>query len=483
MKRFSLSRKHLIGLALLIVGAATFAWYSSEKGISYKELIVGLSVLIIGVIIFGGEMGIRLGLVLWALTLALGYRTIELTPDLRIHPSEILLWGLLLCVFAQRRFIDSRQISFPWWLWLSIPFWALAWWPLIGGDAPWDKMLNEFRDFLLIIPLMVVAAVVLQNKRYWRYLLIAFFIVGTWIALLGVLEYWLPGLSRYFPAFVKDAKSITTADYFARASFSFWGGPAATFICALTLPLAIVLGSWTRSLTRLAVIVAALLHILAIYIGGYRSVWFILMAQILVACLLGFRKRGVALAVLALVFAIGGYQFVPNTHERVMTGIAALRGQPIDHSAQQRQERAVEAIDSAFSTPLGKGWAGIGWAHSDFLQIAANLGILAGLIFLGGYINTLIRLSRRALADFRLCARNDLSLSLLVSFIAAGGMLLMEGVSVLPQVALPVWFVWVLVEVRLQQMSEVPLSEELVKVRYGYPLIPAASFSQFKANV
>jgi len=36
-------------------------------------------------------------------------------------------------------------------------------------------MLNEFRDFLVLVPLMIVASVVLKRERYWRYLLLAFF--------------------------------------------------------------------------------------------------------------------------------------------------------------------------------------------------------------------------------------------------------------------------------------------------------------------
>ncbi|HEV2718260.1 MAG TPA: hypothetical protein VGU64_23545, partial [Terriglobales bacterium] len=170
----TLGKKHLLALGLMVLGAFAFAFYVTEKGISYKEIIIGSGVLIVGVIVFGGERGIRFGFVLWVLTLALGYRTIEWTSDLRIHPSEILLWLLLACVLAQRQLLAKTRIALPWWLWLMIPFWALAWWPLISGDGSWDKMFNEFRDFLLLIPLMLVASVVLQNQNYWRYILLGF---------------------------------------------------------------------------------------------------------------------------------------------------------------------------------------------------------------------------------------------------------------------------------------------------------------------
>ncbi len=114
----------------------------------------------------------------------------------------------------------------------------------------------------------------------------------------------------------------------------------------------------------------------------------------------------------------------------------------------------MNAVDQIFSAPFGGGWSSAGWVHSDFLQVAVNLGIIAALIFLGGYIYTLLRLSRRLLPYLRSGEHGDLGFALLLSFVAAGGLLAMEGVQVLPQLVLPVWFVWVLVEVWLQQTPD-----------------------------
>jgi hypothetical protein len=336
-----------------------------------------------------------------------------------------------------------------------MPFWVLAWWPLIVGDAPWDKMLNEFRDFLLLVPLMIVASVVLQRESYWRSLLLAFFVASTWIALMGVVEYWFPGVEKFFPAFIHAAKPMEAADGFVRAQFSFWGGSQATFICVLALPGALALATWwPRWLPRLAIVVAAVLQILAIYIGGYRSVWLVLLVQVVLACLLRLKKHGVAIALLCLIVGVTGYQFIPKTDERVNSGIAALRGAPIDHSAQDRKNRALEAIDQTFESPFGSGWNSAGWVHSDFLQVAANLGIIAGVIFLGGYLYTLQRLLRRMVPWLRISGNGDLALSLFLSFIAAGAHLTLQGVQVLPQMVLPVWFVWTLVEVWLRQTPD-----------------------------
>jgi hypothetical protein len=173
-----------------------------------------------------------------------------------------------------------------------------------------------------------------------------------------------------------------------------------------------------------------------------------------------------------LFVALGGYQFIPKTNERLTTGFSALQGNPIDHSAQDRKLRAIDAINDSLDTPFGKGWSGAGWVHSDFLQVAANLGIIAGLVFLGGFIYTMMRLCRQLPASLR-GGDGDLGLTLVLSFIAVGGLLLMQGVQVLPQMMLPVWFVWSLVENWLRQTSEAR------QLSYAYApanFYPAADF-------
>ena len=463
----------LIGLAI-VLGVMVVDYYAERQGLSYRELIVALGALVFAVVVFGGERGIRFGLVLWILTLALGYRTIEWTPNLRIHPSEILLWVLFFCIFAQRELRSTTRFALPWWLWMFLPFCVLGWWPLIVGDAPWDRMLNEFRDFLLLIPLLIVTSVVLEKRSYWRYLLVAFFVASTWIAVMGVAEYWFPGIDRLFPAFIRAAKPEVTADGFVRGQFSFWGGSQATFICVLALPGAIVLATWWRHWSsHLVIIAASVLQLVAIYIGGYRSIWFVLCIQVAVACLLRVKKHGIAVAVLVLVVGTLGYQFIPNTHERVVTGLAALQGNPIDHSAQDRKARALQAVSEVIESPFGKGWSSAGWVHSDFLQVAVNLGLLAGLVFLGGYLYTLMRLAQRMPVWLRSPAQGELALGLLLAFIGVGSLLAMQGVQVLPQMVLPVWFVWSLVDTWLRQTAEVK------EPSYSYApanLYPAANF-------
>src|SRR6266496_3630971 len=110
---FKPDARFLIGTAVIVLGALAVEFYADKQGLSYKDIIVVLGALIAGVIIFGGERGIRFGLVLWVLTLALGYRTIEWTPDLRIHPSEILIW--LLVALAIGSFLGACLVAADFW--------------------------------------------------------------------------------------------------------------------------------------------------------------------------------------------------------------------------------------------------------------------------------------------------------------------------------------------------------------------------------
>ncbi|MFS8084624.1 MAG: hypothetical protein ACMG6H_03275 [Acidobacteriota bacterium] len=422
------------------------------RGLSFRELIIGFGALVLGLIVFSGERGIQYGFALWVLTLALGYRTIPITLDLHIHPSEILLWVLLACVCVHRQLVTTSRLTFPLWMWLMMPFWVLAWWPIALGNARWDQMLNEFRDFLLLVPLIIVATVALRQRDNWRRLLLALFVASTWIAVMGILEFWVSGISGLFPAFMTNP-SAGKIEGFERAMFSFWGGPMATFICALALPFGIVaVRWWPATWQRTAIIGSSIAQGIAIYIAGYRSIWFFVMIEILLACLLSLKHQRVTIAAACLVVILGGYQFVPQAgHQRAFSGIEALQGRATDSSAKDRISRAQGAWDQMIASPLGNGWSASGWVHSDFLQVGANLGLLGGLIFLGGYLYTLARLFRRVLSEPRSAEQGDLGVSLLLAYISAGGILATQGVEVLPQLILPVWFVWVLVEVWLRQ--------------------------------
>jgi len=90
--------------------------------------------------------------------------------------------------------------------------------------------------------------------------------------------------------------------------------------------------------------------------------------------------------------------------------------------------------------------------HSDFIQIAANLGVIPGLLFAGAFLWTAFRLFL-LVRDCEDPAR-PLRLALLLSFITAGGIMSTQVICVLPQLACPVWLIWVLAAVAVRQQGK-----------------------------
>ena len=135
------------------------------------------------------------------------------------------------------------------------------------------------------------------------------------------------------------------------------------------------------------------------------------------------------------------YTLLPaEFQDRTATLVLALEGQPVDTSAAKRIDFAANAIQLIKDRPLGVGWAGSGWPHNDFLQLAANLGIVAGMVFavviLARLWQTWQKLYQLPRSAHVIAIGDTVFLMLLVGT----GLLASQGVQVLPQLALPVWF-------------------------------------------
>lgn len=427
------------------------------SGITHREILLG--VLAIGgfaAFAFARDK-LRSGYLLFIYTLGLGYRTLPITSALRIHPAELLLWALLAWLKLDRNGEPAprTRAGLPQWLWFFMPFWLVGWIPSAHNRYAWDVQFSEFRNFPLFIPLFLVTPVVLSKQEFWRPVIAAFYGVGSVIAVLGATEYVFPGIRDLLPGFVGDPSAVLSADGFARARFSCWGGPHATFICVLAMPFAAPLWSWRASRSAGALVLGGLaFQIVAVYIGGYRSMWLLTVVELLLFLAL---ERKFFLAATVCLAAFVGTQAMPSkTRDRVDTLLLILQGRPIDSSGIKRQDRALVSLADALEHPAGNGWASAGWVHSDFIQVAANLGVAAGLIFLGAYAATAWRLW--ITVSSRRTAGNDdpLSMPLFLSFVSAGGMLAVEGIEVLPQTSLPVWLIWALAHAWLRQLSFVP---------------------------
>lgn len=438
-----------ISVVVVALGFAAAEIYVVDYGISYQDVIVTVILLAAFWTFAARDRRLKAGLVFLVLTFGLGYRTMEVTPSLRVHPSELVLWGLLALPMVQR---SKLKLWLPFWLILFIPFWLWGWWPLVAGDVKWEAMLSEFKNFIVLIPLYFVAGSVLVKQSGWRSVLLAFYLVGAWIAAMGILEYIYPEIKTLFPNFVSIPSPLETEEGFQRARFSFWGTQDAIYICVLALPIGAAVWEWwsmwwQRALNLL--IVAFMLS--GIYISGHRNAWMMITLQGLGLAVVK-KQYLLAIAVLLVFFSI--YQVLPDaTRARINSGTELVSGQPIssDTSGQKRWDRASMSLSNTLAHPLGTGWSTAGWVHNDFLQVAENLGVMAGALFLGIYVYTLGRLWRRVRTASLLREQRALGTTLFLSFACAGVILATDANLVLPQLILPIWFIWVIGEIWLRQ--------------------------------
>jgi hypothetical protein len=419
----------------------------------YREVLYALlAAAAVGVFLLSRDK-FRNAFLLFVCTLGLGYRTFALTPSLRIIPAELVLWALPL--LALRRGRGPGRAPLPWWLLLMLPFWGLAWLPAPENGFDWDQRLAEFLNFASAVPLFLAAPVMLARPGGWRAVVLTFVGVSVWIAAMGLVEYAFPGVANVLPGFVGNPEPII-ADGFQRAKFSFYGSPIGAFICIMALPLAVPMWRWWPTpRARAAIAAGVVLQIAALYISGWRSMWLLLGVQLLLFLVI---SKRFALGVVVVCVALAGYSFLPaEARNRVHSLELVLQGAPdeADTSGQKRWSRAVDTLHYITQGPMGHGWAASGWSHSDFLQVAANQGLPAGLLFLAGYVVALGR------TWWRLCRGvpdgvKEIGMALFLSLVAVGGILLFEGVEIMPQTMLPVWLVWALAETWLAQTAALP---------------------------
>jgi hypothetical protein len=348
---------------------------------------------------------------------------------------------------------SSSKVLTVWWVpaWILAltPFWYSGW--ITGSQAgvPWDAMLSELQNFLLLPLLLIIATTVLENRAEWNATAYALYATAAFVAFMGLLEYFYPDVRNILPQFVSDATPYVSQDGFARAAFSFWGHQAAAFICALAVPFVIPLLQHKRNaLHTLLIWSGAALMLGAVYLSGFRILWLLTAVQVLLWLML--QRRFAAMLIVASA-TVSGYASLPETTRlRAESFVLALQGNPVDTSSASHLTRLSGAVDVVSTQPFGLGWTGSGWVHCDFVQIAANLGIIPGFIFAGAFLWTAFGITRLAL---KRGPNQPLNAALLLSFVTAGGILATQVISVLPQLACPIWLTWALTAVAIRQQT------------------------------
>ncbi len=203
--------------------------------------------------------------------------------------------------------------------------------------------------------------------------------------------------------------------------------------------------------------------IIAVYESGYRVLWLFAGGQFVLWLVL---NRRYALGVVACAVAVSSYTALPEaTQLRAQSFILALEGTPVESSGADHLNRLTDAVNSVVDYPLGTGWTGSGWVHCDFVQVAANLGVAAGLIFAGGFLWTLWKLLKAA--NQRKRGDRPLYMALFLSFFTAGGIMSTQVVCVLPQLACPVWLIWALATVAVRQRKALKEVNENARADFG----------------
>lgn len=443
----------ILGSAVLIVIFLGFAG-AITPGIDFRAPMYSVLGLVALATVMGGEESLMIGFYGFLAAFGLGYRTVTLTPRLKIHPVEILIVALLVLLFAGRRSRTAvvQRMMIPGWMFAMLPFWIWGLFRGIGERYAWDDMVSEARNFFMLIPIVIVSSIMLNSKDRWRTTIKVLYVTGTWIAFWGAAEYYFPGIRNVMPGFITKTGGRLTSEGFDRASFSFWGNPAGSFLCAMTVPLIIPLSRWyTKSFHQWVLRGMLFIQLTGLYVGGFRILWTCLFVQFILYSLL---KKRVGMAAVVFLAVFAGYNAIPKTaQERVGTFIDVISGNPSanDTSGRKHLVRLEEAVDLALSYPGGVGWTGAGWVHCDFVQIAANLGMAGGVVYLFAYILTLLRLIERISKSKKNPEYRDVLVSVFLGYTTVGALLCTQAISVLPQLAYPAWFFWIMSEILSRQ--------------------------------
>jgi hypothetical protein len=463
-------------LRVSIVTASIFAvLVFITLGMNYYFIITSLVLATALFVFLFGKQGYLIGYLLWVMMFALGYRTIEITTNFKLHPLVVLAL-LLFVILLVRVGVLARQpvrLNLPRIVGLLSLFWLLSFYIGAMNDLPLDRMFAHVSDFLILIPIFAITSYLLEDGENWRPVIRTIFLAGALIAILGTLEFLFPEFRNTFRDFMTvDPTSIRG---FVRARFSFFGNQNATFICALAVPLLIPLLRWhKRWWMRLLLMLAGAIMLYAIYIGGHRSLWVILFVAFLTIVLLSLRRTiypvllfGVGIVLVLSLVPIEGV-------ERLLSLEGILANNTRDNSLLVRASRVDTALDQALESPLGMGWSAAGWVHNDFVQLWADTGWLSAALFTGWYVWTLLKIFARAWRH-----SDALDIGLGVSFLVAGALFLTQPIYVLPQLVIPVWTIWALVfqRIRYQEATETIHVADETQRAYPHLQQPAAPAS------
>ena len=457
---FQISIVVVCGLVAGLIGriAGTQDW-------GFREFAIVAIVIVLAVLLVApNDKIVRAGFYLWIISFGIGWRQIWLTPILKFHPAEAFIWTLFLIILA-RRLVEKRSIDWPLSRTITVVL-LFGVWGIITAlqkNVSIDLIISEFKHWAVLVPIFYVSRFALTDRTRVEQALRVAVWTGLYVAILGLFEFAFPELTAPFKGFfVGGQTNYIEGQGFVRGDFTFWGGSIAGLFLVLIIPLAVSLGIDARSKTqKIMNLIFAVILTVGVYVAGLRGAFGALAAEMLAFLLFGrnsIRAVFVPLIVVVSFLPQAFWDTIRGVFEtaRYSLGFATLEevGWLYDASTIGRVSRALGALDLIGKNPwLGNGWSASGWVHSDILQIGANLGLLALFFFSVWYIGIMWRL-------FIVTRQNDdrhhYAVGILSSLLGGVVLLATEGIEVLPQQIIPLWFLVAIGHCLVRLSSPVP---------------------------
>lgn len=415
---------------------------------------------------------------LFFLAFFLGYRTFRVYGKFDIHPLDIITVALTIKALSQ---ISTKSVSIPKILLFILPFAFIA---LFNGRITnpglFDEGLREFKGFLIFYLLFIAFGHYLKKRENFVIALRYYYLAMFLVALIGVLEYYVPPARPFLDAFFKNSATseyyeTDTGTMFFRAMFLFWGTSTVANLMVVAMPFVLVLArnlqnNWLKAYYVLSFGVM----IVAVYISGNRAGWLAMVGMAIFFFIFYVNKRFkpkqilriYLIAILVLSWGIRSLLVDEKFVERFGSGVAVFNRdaseEDLDGSAQLRKYRVTLTWSRVQNNPLGLGWTGSGWVHSDFLQLTANLGWVPGMVFLLAFLSLLFRAAKRAIlsANYKNNFDMDLIYALFLAFFATGVQWSINVNYVVSQSGIPLFIVWVMLHVFIVRFDRGDFEEE-----------------------
>lgn len=356
-------------------------------------LFAGLLTLIL---LLSGERSRRSLLYIGLASIALGHRGVYLGKVTYFVPLEIiiiLLFGILILDKLVVKDRDTKKIPG---LLIFVTLWSLlvAVIALVRGIS-WDLIFDWTIPLVIGLPTFWVIRHFFTTEDHLSIMLKILLGASTVIAITGLFEYQFPAVANTLPGLFMGTY-IPTAQGFLRASFSFWGYPAAAIIVTWGMLIAYneILNP-RRSVPILIYIGLFVICAAAVYVSGQRGSWYGLIIALIV---LGFSKRikgGIGTA--AIFFATASFLPVvfwirfDTITNYIQNGVVG------DSSTASRLARWSWGWENMIHNPiLGVGY-GHWLVHNAFLEIGSTIGVIPAIAFLIFIILLIVRVVSVAL--------------------------------------------------------------------------------------